>query len=154
MRRKQGKTILPRAYAHGHDLCFLNHGILLQMLVSGEKQGVFLHRLPLRDESERMGLERADNVFEWLEQTGRNSERTEVLRTIVFPVLLSDFLHFVFEALDTSRKGKLTVAYSLLRKPIQETLVYIFEVMLTDLERFGALMVEIPAVCIHSQLEA
>lgn len=49
--------------------------------------------------------------------------------------MLSDFLHFVYEALQCSAKGKLTVAYALLRKPLKENLFY-FEWLLADPEEF------------------
>ena len=131
--KKRSKSFIPPSLIDAHTLCFINHDILVQLLASGEKHGEFWHHLRLNDEQDRLELEAADDIFDWLEATGRTKERTEVLRTVVFPALLSDFLHFTYEALETARKAKLTVTYSLLRKPLQEVL-YIFETMLTDLE--------------------
>lgn len=44
-------------------------------------------------------------------------------------------MHFVYEALNTSKKAKLGISYSLLRKPLQEILA-IFELMLIDMDYF------------------
>jgi hypothetical protein len=148
-RRSESRTFIPASLRQAHSLCFVCHDILVQLLASGEKQGVFWHSLQLRDEADLVNLEAAQDIFDWLEATGRTKDRAEVLRMIVFPALLSDFLHFIYEALDTARKAKLTVTYSLLRKPLQEIL-YVFETMLVDLDRFGKLMVENPSL-LHSQ---
>lgn len=149
MSTQRSKSFIPDSLLNAHTLCFLNHDILVQLLRSGEKQDAFRYRLRLNGEDDRLKLGTADNIFDWLETTGRIKERTEVLRTVVFPALLSDYLHFMYEALDTSKKAKLTVTYSLLRKPLQEAL-YLFETMLTDLDLFGKLIIENPAE-LHSQ---
>jgi hypothetical protein len=44
-----------------------------------------------KDENDRRALENAADIFDWLELTGRVSERTLLLRRAVFPALLSDF---------------------------------------------------------------
>jgi hypothetical protein len=116
---------------------------LVELLRSGEKNGVFMEEIELRDQKDRDELEHAGDVFDWLESTGRSDERVRVLRRSVFPALLSDFLHFVFEALETSRKAKLNVSYALIRKPLQENL-FLLEVISTDPEAFAQLLVENP----------
>ena len=97
MTRSKSRTFIPASLHRAHSLCFVCHDILVQLLASGEKQGVFWHSLQLRDDADRINLEAAQDIFDWLEETGRTKERTEVLRTIVFPALLSDFLHFIYE---------------------------------------------------------
>jgi hypothetical protein len=71
----------------------------------------------------------------------RFDERAETLKRTVFPALLSDFLHFVCEALATSRKGKLTVTHALLRKPLQDSL-FLLKVISTEVGRFAQQMTE------------
>jgi hypothetical protein len=145
----QGEIYIPDELIQAHNLCFLNHDILVELLRSGEQQKVFWQNMPLRDEKDRRELEEAADVFEWLEATGRKEERKLLLRRVVFPALLSDFLHFIYEALECSRKAKLNVTYALLRKPIQENL-FVFETIAADLEQFSDSMVNNP-VKLHSQ---
>jgi hypothetical protein len=142
-------SLLPSCYNLGHDLCFLNHDILVQLLVSGEEQCVFKENIVFKDAVDREEFENAEHIFEWLDSTERVEEKAKVLRTIVFPALLSDFLMFIFESLKSSKAGKLTVSYSLLRKPIQEIL-YVFEVMLIDCAQFSQKLSLNPS-SLHSQ---
>ena len=148
MKKPRSKTFLPDYLLPAHILCFLIHDVLVELLRSGEEQGVFWHRLTIPDDNDREKLDAAADVFEWLEQSGRIEERAELLRTITFPAILSDFLHFIYEALETARKAKLNVAYALIRKPLQENLL-LFEIIAADLERFGISMTNDP-VALHS----
>lgn len=126
------QKFLPDNHVNSHDLCFLNHDILVQLLASGENQGVFVHRFKLNSHDEIEELNNSQDIFEWLENHGRTDDRIQIIRTAIFPALLSDFLHFIYEALDISKKAKLAVTYALLRKPLQEDLC-LFEQMLVDM---------------------
>ncbi len=101
-------NFLPEYIRPAHDLCYQNHDILVELLRSGEVHGVFSHDFKFGNDAERTALEASGDIFEWFEKTGRLDERAETLKRTVFPALLSDFLHFIYEALATSRKGKLT----------------------------------------------
>jgi len=143
MTKMRSRTFLPDHLLPAHALCFLIHDTLVELLLSGEEQGVFWHRLALSDDNDRKQLNAAANVFEWLELSGRIEERAVLLRTITFPAILSDFLHFIYEALESARKAKLNVAYALFRKPLQENLC-LFEIIASDLKRFGQSMADDP----------
>jgi hypothetical protein len=139
IRRK--RWFLPPSCFDAHTLSLLNQCVLRRLLISGGQKGTFLHHVRL--ESDREQVEAAADVIEWLGVTGRSKELSKLLRKVLFPALLSDFLHFLYEALDASRKGKLAVCYSLLRKPLQETL-FVFEKMLIDLDEFVELIKRSP----------
>lgn len=134
---KVGRTFLPDAHVRAHELCFLLRDFMLELLRSAEQHGLFSERFDFRDETDRLAFEQADNVFQWFDSTDRINERAAFLRRTVFPGLLSDFLHFLFVALEASRRGNLTVAFALLRNPIQENL-FLFEVIAADLSRFAS----------------
>jgi len=129
---KQNQKFLPDKYLIAHDLCFLNHDILVQLLASGEAQNIFTHRFKFKSEDEANTFRNSNDLFGWLESYGRIEDRVKIIRTAIFPALLSDLLHFVYESLDISKKAKLTVVYALLRKPLQENLC-LFEQMLVDM---------------------
>src|SRR5437660_244931 len=114
-RPRRGGTFLPHYLFPAHELCFLNHDVLAELLRSAEENGSFEHTLHFRDEKDRETFYATADVFEWLEKARRQRERAELLRRVVFPAILSDFLHFVFEALETSRKAKLNVTFALIR---------------------------------------
>lgn len=128
------KTHLPSDYWAGHELCFIAHDIMVQLLVSGQRARAFQTEFELHSEAERATFE-AD-IFEWLDKYGGIQERAAVLITGVFPAVLGDALHCFYEALETSRKGKLTVSYMLLRKPLQESL-FVLETVVADRSGFA-----------------
>lgn len=115
------EDFLPPAFDVAHSLCFVIHDILVQLLKSGIEGGVFHRKITFRDDADRISLEKTD-IFTWLDESGRVSDRDSILVATVFPAALTDMLHCFYEALQTSRKAKLNITYMLLRKPIQENL--------------------------------
>ena len=138
------QTFLPTQLIEAHDFCLLNHDVLVELLRSGEKHGAFLENIEFRDERDRQEYEASTDLFDWFERTARLEDRNRFLRRLIFPALLSDFLHFIYEALETSRKAKLIVSYALIRKPIQENL-FVLEVIATGLDAFANSLAETPA---------
>jgi hypothetical protein len=134
---------LPSEFDLAHDFCFVLHDLMANALVYGEKSGAFLTRLALRDKEDAEALEAAEDVFAWLEATRSIEERVTVLTKSVFPAVFSDALHFVYEALESSRKAKLNVTYALLRKPIQENL-FVLESIVLDKEGFAGTLATDP----------
>jgi hypothetical protein len=59
------------------------------------------------------------------------STSVKLLVTTIFPAVLSDMLHCFYEALEVSRKAKLTIAFMLVRKPLQESL-FLLESVIID----------------------
>lgn len=113
------------------------------MLRSGERSRVFDHTIPLQDETERQAVEASEDIFAWLASSGRTQERASLLRRVVFPALVSDFLQFVYQALACSGQGHLAVTYALLRKPLQESL-HLVELIVTDVDNFAMKLAEEP----------
>jgi hypothetical protein len=127
---------LPVEFNIAHDLCFSVHDILVQFLVSGEASDVFTTQVTLEDTENAKAFSSGADIFEWLESTGRLEERARILKTLVLPAIVSDMLHCIYEALESSRKGKLNITYMLIRKPIQESL-FLLESILLDEVAFG-----------------
>lgn len=72
---------------------------------------------------------------EYMATHGMRAELTELLVSDVVQALLSDFLHFIFESLNAAKRGKISVAYALLRKPFEDLLL-LFEQILGDKQDF------------------
>ena len=114
--------VLPAEFEFRHDLCLAMHDRLVSMVVFGQENDSFLTEVKLSDgEAERI----ENDPWDWMENRRSGNVLGEVLLKTIFPALLSDFCHFVFESLSCSRRGKLTVAYSLLRKPFLENLHFL-----------------------------
>jgi hypothetical protein len=129
-------THLPSSHWTAHQLCFTVHDVMTQLLASGENASAFNMTFEFRDEADRSAFEKANDAFEWLEQSRRVDEREALLVTTVFPAVLSDMLHCFYEALEVSRKGKLAIAFMLVRKPLQESL-FLLESVIADRSDFA-----------------
>ena len=130
-------TRLPEEHKTAHELCFKVHDILAQLLLSGHRSKAFHLQFKFNKEADRLSFELSDDIFLWLEQTRRAEERVALIVSTVFPAILSDMLHCLYEVLETSRKGKLTVSYMLLRKPVQESL-FVLESIILDQPGFAS----------------
>ena len=119
-----------------HQLCFTMHDVMTQLLVSGANASAFTMTFEFRDEADRSAFEEADDAFVWLDQSRCIDEREALLVTTIFPTVLTDVLHCFYEALEVSRKAKLTIAFMLVRKPLQESL-FLLESVIVDRSDFA-----------------
>lgn len=102
------------------------------MLKSAEETGLFNVQLTVtgQEEAEVLSTLSGDGLWNWLLASGYEETVRVVARNQLIPALVADFCHFVFEALRSSKKGKLTVAFTLLRKPLKENL-FLLELLLS-----------------------
>jgi hypothetical protein len=98
-------------------------------IARGEKERLFDVQFTVADLSKRKELDHLedDALFEWLAKNGFSDVIGKMYVRRLFPGLLSDFLHFVFEALTCSRKAKrakgLEPSTSTLARPVECPLV-------------------------------
>jgi hypothetical protein len=137
MEQNDVRNFLPDEYTFAHDYCLFLHDILASIVVQGEQKKIFHYQFALKDprHSEQISGKSGEELVAWMEQNDYKTEMQEVSRRNICVALLSDFCHFIFEALSCSRKGKMTVAFALLRKPLKENLFY-FEWLLADPKDF------------------
>lgn len=79
------------------------------------------------------------HTLDWFKANELNTELTTVLAKHITLSIVSDFVNFMYESLSNAKRGKMTVAYALLRKPLLDELL-ILEQLLYDpydfIERF------------------
>jgi phage FluMu protein Com len=75
------------------------------------------------------------NPLEWLEENELTDDIEIIVSKQILMAVTSDFINFVFESLYTAKRGKMTIAYALLRKPITD-LLFILEQLLVDRKEF------------------
>jgi hypothetical protein len=121
---------LPEKYKSAHQLCFILHDTMTQIIVSGEKSKAFITKVKLSEE-EIESISDEEHIIDWLKKNDRIDDKNKVISSTVLPAILSDMMHCIYEALSSASKGKMSVAYMLIRKPIQESL-FILEEMLLD----------------------
>ena len=126
-------TKLPEKFNFGHELSFLLHDIITNLYVTSKETNMFSVNIDIYEDEYKEFLENSEDIGEWIVNTKEKNKSAKVLKTIVFPAVLSDMLHCFYEALETSRKGKLTISYMLIRKPLQESLYLLEDIVLSEL---------------------
>jgi hypothetical protein len=130
---------LPPEFHVAHDLAFVLHDTLVEYIVQGEKERLLFFNVKLhRPEHAKAAAGLSGKaLWEWSVQNGYRSALDEhSYRNLIF-ALLSDLCHFVYEGLKCSANGKLSVAFSNFRKPLQDNLFYL-EWILADWPDFLA----------------
>lgn len=119
-------SYLPEEFEFSHWYSFFLHDQLVETLQSAEQAKVFNSIIEFKDESHVKSIEglSGEEFLLWLEKNDYKEEVLTLYYKQLCAALLSDFLHFMYESLKCSRKGKLTVAFALLRKPLKENLFY------------------------------
>jgi len=131
---------LPEALEQAHAVCVHLVDEVTALVRDGQRAGYGSVGFAATEE-QRAHLESlsGDALWEWMGANGLSAERDELAFRQLVLALASDFSSFLLEALICAGKSKMTVAFSLLRKPLKENLL-ILEWLLTDrvgfLERF------------------
>lgn len=136
---KGQKNHLPEKYHLVNNACAHIYDQMTDLLTNKEYNPYFNKRtleLTITDESEVAELETGNlNILEWLTKQGRTDELNVILVKHITLSILSDFVNFVYESIINAQKGKLSVAYALLRKPFTDELL-LLEQLLTEPEDF------------------
>lgn len=129
-------VVLPRRFRFAHDYAIFLHDLVVGAVQGGIDAGIFNTTIPLTEaQAEVFTALRGEALYAWLEKNVDESILLEGDFKMLVKALLIDFCHNILEALNASKKGKLTVAFTLLRKPLQDNLFYL-EWMLADLPDF------------------
>lgn len=75
------------------------------------------------------------HILDWLKTNQRNDELETILTKQIALSVISDFVNFIFESLYCAQRGKMIVAYALLRKPFTDELL-ILEQLLVNKKDF------------------
>lgn len=126
-------TKLPKKFHLAHELSFLLHDIMTNLYLTAKQTNMFSVNIDIYEDEYKEFLENSEDIGAWIINTKEKDKSAKVLKIIVFPAVLSDMLHCFYEALETSRKGKLTISYMLARKPLQESLYLLEEIVLSEL---------------------
>lgn len=135
---KGDKVALPKEFHQRHNISVVLYDFLADILSKPRYKGLTSTKIPLDKETKRVinkinkgGI----HILDYLTNNNRKDEIVTVLTKHVFMSVLHDMTSFIYESLSCARKGKMSVAYSLLRKPLTDELI-ILEQLLIDKEDF------------------
>jgi len=132
-----GYAYLPKQYHDYHDTCEFLVGQLETFLLGEAFHELRRQAIELSPDVEPM--EEGEYALDYLMRAGRQEEHDQLVMCHTIYGLLSDSCYFIREALDASRKRRLTVAFALLRKPFVYNLPVLLRLYLEEgfLEQFN-----------------
>lgn len=112
--------ILPLKYIKRHQLMLYLYDILVDIIVKADKYKLSSLTFKLTNES--------DDKFDLFDELERQRD-LEISERVFIPhiffSILRDLNYYLFESLSCIERGKVTVAFSLARKPLQDNLFYL-----------------------------
>lgn len=115
---------LPARYDAPHAAAFYMLDELGGLVIELERVGSLSVTVDVsEDEGEEMAGLQGEDLWEWLSRTNRQDIIEDLTYRQLAAAVIADASHFLCESLLASGKGKMTVAYSLLRKPLKESLL-------------------------------
>lgn len=140
-RRPPSPFHLPVQHAFAHDYCHLLNDSLGTLLRYGDEEQTFSVRISHQGLSatalETLNAAKGEALVQWMEHNGFGAKVRDMTERQVIAALLADANASFFEALGCSAKGKLTIAFALIRKPLRENLM-LLEYLLADRDGFLA----------------
>ncbi|MFZ0943437.1 MAG: hypothetical protein WB930_12630 [Syntrophobacteraceae bacterium] len=136
-------ALIPPRHWKTHEFCFFLHDNLVRLLVEYESSGAheWVSEAFKRVKAD-LGVD-ADGIdmLSFMKEHNLIEPYRHHLISHLVLALTSDMLHFLYEALSCFEKRKFSVAYSLLRKPLKENLLFLSWLLGNKddfLERFAA----------------
>lgn len=130
---------LPEKYHKANNLCALIYDQIVEVLVDERYSALTKFEFEIDPKSKGIEELLSDKIhfFDWLRLNEFNDELTSVLTGHLAMSIVSDFSNFIHESCSCAQRGKMTVAYALLRKPFTDELL-ILEQLLNDPSNFVA----------------
>lgn len=130
--------LLPQKYYKLNNLCAIIYDQITELFIEDNYKSLTVTEF--KNDSKRkipVGTFQGDKnqMLEWLKSNNLNNELTAVLTKDIAMSIIGDFMNFIYESLSCAKRGKLTVAYALLRKPLTDELL-ILEQLLYDSQNF------------------
>lgn len=136
-------ALIPSKHWKAHEFCFFLHDSLVRLLVEYESSGA--HNWvteAFQKVLTEQGVENGEiDMLSFLKKHNLVEPYKYHLISHLVLALTSDMLHFLYEALSCFEKRKFSVAFSLLRKPLKENLLFLSWILGDEddfLERFSA----------------
>lgn len=131
-------VILPKKYHYQHNVCVRLHDLMVELLKSKEFEALHGTAIapPRQGDIGAITPESGgEEILNFLKVNNRRDEAVRFLSKHILTHVLGDFCHFIHESLRCACAGKMSVSYTLLRKPVTDELL-IFEQLLTEREDF------------------
>lgn len=115
--------LLPEEFTIRHGLLLYYNDLIVDILQIADRYNLSKVGFQLTKDN-NIPSEDVD-IIDWFLKNNMEEKAYEVVKPHLFFSLLKDFIFYMHESFDCSERGKVTVAYTLSRKPIKDTLFYL-----------------------------
>lgn len=127
------ETDLPEDYHFSHNVAVRLHDDLVALLKNKSIQKKLNFKINFK-EGDKQPKENEEDIITWLSENGHKEIADKIVSGNLIMALMSDICHFVYQSLHSAKHYKLSVAYSLIRKPFLENLLVIEQLLVDEKE--------------------
>lgn len=129
-------THLPIELHDSYRLCMILHDEMLKLILNGIENNCFSINIPLNEKLKNDLNKSESHILNWLEKNNFITEKSLTISLVVLKATIEDMLLCLYESLEMARKGKMSLAFILIRKPIQEN-IFLVEDIILSFEEFS-----------------
>jgi hypothetical protein len=128
---KDDKVLLPKKYHFTHNTCVIAYDLIGEIIKSPTYKELTVTSIQLEKGDEKVvdRLDKDIHVLDWLKSTDKKDQISTVLGKHLLCSIVADFCSFMYESLNCAKKGKMSVAYALLRKPLTDELLLLEQLL-------------------------
>ncbi|MFO1443259.1 hypothetical protein KDN24_08525 [Bacillus sp. Bva_UNVM-123] len=135
-------SYLPKEFIPRHELLLYYNDIIVDILRKADEFNLSQTTFSVKEDIKLP--EKDEDLIDWMLDNGFENEAYSSLKAHLFFSLLRDFIFYMHESFDCSERGKVTVAYTICRKPIKDTLFYLCWLLVDGQELMNNLMKQNP----------
>lgn len=133
---KGQKTRVPKFFHFENNICAYIYDQLSEILSDPFYEDMTKSNVEFsNDEKLRNAFNSDEHPLDILQKNGRNDDIEIIVTKHVVMSIIADMVNFIYESIVIAQKGKMSVAYALLRKPFTDQLL-ILEQIMTDRKDF------------------
>jgi hypothetical protein len=132
-------TELPIQHHLSHNITVRVHDQLVDIIKDKSVQRKLNIKIDFK-EGDIKPSENEEDIISWLLDNGWSDIANHIFSINLVLALTSDICHFIYQSLHSSKKYKMSVAYTLVRKPFLENLIILEQLLCEEsdfLERFS-----------------
>lgn len=119
------EVLIPKKYHKINDLCAIIYDQLTEIYKEENYAELNSTTIDLDNADDKLKSldKQGKHILDWLKENNRKDDIEIVLSKHLTMAVTSDFINFLFESMYTAKRDKMTVAYSLIRKPYSDILL-------------------------------
>lgn len=115
--------LLPQKFIKQHGLLLFYNDLIADLLLKADEYKLSHTEFTIKDEDNIP--DENENILYWMIEHGLEEKAFAVTKAQITFSLVRDFIFYMHESFDCAERGKVTVSFTLSRKPIKDNLFYL-----------------------------